>query len=111
LTLGIHTVGGVMSKLISRNSRIPITETKPFTTADDDQQSVSVEIYEGERSMTKDNHFLGKFELTGIPLAPRGLPEIEVTFDIDVNGILNVSVLFGNDIYEKKKISILLGYC
>ncbi len=93
LTLGIETVGKVMSKLIPRNSRIPITETKPFTTADDDQEVVTIGIFEGERPMTKDNHFLGHIDLTGIPPAPRGTAQIDVTFDIDVNGILNVSVL------------------
>jgi heat shock protein 5 len=99
LTLGIQTVGGVMSQLIARNSRIPITETKPFTTAADDQEVVAIQIFEGERSMTKDNHFLGDFALTGIPPAPRGTAEIDVTFDIDVNGILNVRTTHnsGND--------------
>lgn len=80
-----------MSKLIPRNSHIPITETKSFSTAADDQVSVDIQVYEGERSMTKDNHFLGHFELTGIPPAARGIPEIDVIFDIDVNGILNVT--------------------
>jgi len=102
LTLGVDTVGGVMSELIPRNSRIPITGTKSFSTASDDQESVAIEIFEGERPMTKDNHFLGNFDLTGIPPAPRGTPEIDVTFDIDVNGILNVSVshIYSNHDYE-----------
>jgi molecular chaperone DnaK (HSP70) len=91
LTLGIETTGGVMSELIPRNSPIPTEQTKPFTTVADDQQSVNIEIFEGERSMSKDNHFLGSFVLTGIPPAPRGIPQIDVTFDIDVNGILNVT--------------------
>ena len=94
LTLGIATVGGVMSILIPRNTKIPTMEKKSFTTSADNQQAVMVEVFEGERSMTKDNHFLGKFELTGIPPAARGTPEIFVTFDMDVNGILTVSRLF-----------------
>ncbi len=102
MTLGVDTVGGVMSEFIPRNSRIPITKTKSFSTASDDQESVAIEIFEGERPMTKDNHFLGKFDLTGIPPAPRGTAQIDVTFDIDVNGILNVSVLhiYSNHDYE-----------
>ncbi|CAF1456623.1 unnamed protein product [Adineta steineri] len=91
LTLGIETNGGVMSKIIPRNSRIPVTETKPFTTVSDDQSVVGIRIFEGERPMTIDNHFLGKFDLTGIPPAPRGSAQIDVSFDIDVNGILNVT--------------------
>ena len=79
-----------MSNIIPRNSEIPITQTKHFTTASDYQEAVHIQVYEGERPMTKDNHFLGHFQLTGIPIAPRGIPEIDVTFDIDVNGILNV---------------------
>jgi molecular chaperone DnaK (HSP70) len=93
LTLGIETVGGVMTKVIPRNTNIPVTEKKIFSTNDDNQESVDVEVYEGERSLTKDNHFLGRFYLTGIPPAARGVPEILVTFDIDVNGILTVRAL------------------
>lgn len=93
LTLGIETVGGVMSKLIARNTPIPIVEKQSFTTTDDNQQVVAVAVFEGERSMIKDNHFLGKFDLTGIPPAPRGVPQITVTFDVDVNGILTVRTL------------------
>ena len=91
LSLGIETLGGVMTKLIQRNTTVPTRKTQIFSTASDNQPAVSVHVLQGERELSKDNRTLGRFDLVGIPPAPRGVPQIEVTFDIDSNGIVNVS--------------------
>ncbi|KAK8884449.1 Endoplasmic reticulum chaperone BiP [Tritrichomonas musculus] len=103
LTLGVETVGGVMAELIPRNTRIPVKKTQTFVTSQDDQEYVRVQIFEGERAMTRDNHFLGAFDLTGLPPGPRGTVQIQVTFELDQNNILKVTAENGDN---KESITI-----
>jgi molecular chaperone DnaK len=91
LSLGIETLGGIMTKMIDRNTTIPTKKSQVYSTAEDNQQAVTIRVFQGEREMAQDNKILGQFDLVGIPSAPRGVPQIEVTFDIDANGIVNVS--------------------
>merc|ERR1712038_481912 len=106
LSLGIETVGGVLSKIITRNTAIPTKKSQEFSTAADNQDTVTISVYEGERPLVKDNHFLGKFDLKGIPPAPRGVPKIEVTFNVNADGMLEVTAKDrGNDKTESITIN------
>ena len=111
LSLGIETLGGVSTKLIEKNTTIPTKKSQVFSTAEDNQPAVSIRVLQGEREMAADNKILGNFELVGIPPAPRGTPQIEVTFDIDANGIVNVSAKDkGTGKEQKYKFKHLAAY-
>ena len=107
LTLGVETLGGVMTPLIQRNTTIPTRKTEVFSTAAESQTSVEIHVLQGERPMAKDNRTLGKFHLVGIPPAPRGVPQVEVTFDIDANGILNVPPRIWEPVASRRSPSLL----
>lgn len=112
LSLGIETLGGVMTKLINRNTTIPTKKSQVFSTAADGQTQVEIKVHQGEREMAANNKMLGQFSLVGIPPAPRGVPQVEVTFDIDANGIVNVSARDkGTGKEQQSKILIVKVNC